>query len=117
MLRLKRLILVSLIVSAACQLRWRSADDFRASLKCGMSADEVGILARKHGCSTFRTIESTHDGGDHALNKGSTVFWFWFSSGRLVSYQEGRYFGTTGLRMSVRQNLCTGQMAASVMLE
>jgi hypothetical protein len=81
-----------------------------------MSADEVRIVAHRYGCSTFRAIERTQNGGDHALNQSSTVFWFWFSSNRLVSYQEGRYAGTTDLRMAVVQDLCTHQRSADVTL-
>jgi hypothetical protein len=82
-----------------------------------MSSKTVKTIAQKYGCSTFRLIPTTQDGRDHALDQGSTVFWFWFSSDKLVSVQEGKTVAATGLKTSVMQNLCTGQRTADVSLE
>jgi hypothetical protein len=112
----KKFLVVSSLILAACQGRWRLANDFRSSLKCGMSTKAVESLAIKYQCSTFRAIEQPTDGRDHALFEGSTSFWFWFSADRLVSFQEGRYSGGTELRTSVIENLCTGQRTAEVTL-
>lgn len=42
------------------------------------------------------------------------MFWFEFGDRGLATVQEGKYFGVTGLRLSVREQLCTGVRTADV---
>ncbi len=97
--------------------RWRSAEEFRTELRCGMTVQQVEALAEKYGTSSFRAVEQRATGVNHAINEGSTVFWFAFDGGALGKVQEGMYFGITGLKTSIREDLCTGEKTADVTLE
>lgn len=96
--------------------RWRSAEEFRQELRCGMTVQQVTAIAQRFGSSSFRGIEQHMNGATHALNEGSTVFWLTFDRDVLNSIQEGMYHGVTGLKTSIRENLCTREKTADVML-
>ena len=109
--------IMALFVTCAKARRWRSAEEFRSGLRCGMTVEEVNALAQRHGSSSFREVDAPTAGVNHALNEGSTVFWFAFDQGALRTVQEGMYFGVTGLKTSIRENLCTGEQTADVTLK
>ena len=101
-------IAVPLIVTCRGISEWQQAPAFRSELRCGLTPSQVSEIARRHGSSSFKAVGSDQHWATHALREGGTVFWFRFADGALATVQEGKYFGVTGLRLSVREELCTG---------
>jgi hypothetical protein len=79
-----------------------------------MTPEDVGAVARQHGSDSFKAFGNGRHWATHGLREGGTVFWLKFEQGRLTTVQEGKYFGVTGLRVSVREQLCTGVTTADV---
>lgn len=117
MTRIPVLLLVAFL--AGCHRYWAAADDFRRQLRCGMNEEEIRKLARDLGATeVFGATTLSPDLPSHVVRQGSTRFDLWLSdSTGLTWFQQGRYYGVTGLRVSIRRNLCTGEQTGYPMFE
>jgi hypothetical protein len=115
MLSLRSLTAATLIVFAACYARWNDADQFRSTLQCGATIDQVRSLATK-----FDADLATSDGsiafGDYRIEKGNSLFWLFMRDGRLVSVREGQRTGLTEISAHAKHNLCDQTKAVVAMV-
>jgi hypothetical protein len=114
-------VLSSLALAAlalpGCHTHWRNADRFQADLKCNQSLSEVADLARKNGAADITAVRERYRfSPTHILREKSTAFDFWFNDKGLESFRQGKYYGITGLKLSVTLNLCTGKRTGFPML-
>lgn len=110
------LVVGAVLSIPGCHRYWDEADALRRELRCGLTPSDVQTLAVEHKpAGLLETIPSGHE-PTHMVREDSTSFSFWFVDGRLQWFSEGRYFGTTGLRNSLRVNLCTGEKTGSPMI-
>lgn len=101
------LIATTMVLTSCASGPWRKADDFVASLQCGISEANIGKIAEHF--SELR-IERPPDAEDKLVaQKGNTVIQLWFDERGLVSQQITWTYPWT--RFSARQkvDLCTGE--------
>ena len=95
---------------------WHEAEEFRRALRCGMSPAAVAELSRTHGGTPLQRSVTEDHWSTHWMRNGGTVFWFTFPGGGLQMVQERRYHGMTGLRKSVRTDVCSNETFSEVSL-
>jgi hypothetical protein len=110
MMKLMPFVIVPVLL-AGCHRHWSDADEFREALQCGMEAPAVETLARQHGANEFQASGRYPGDPTHYAKKGSSVVDLWFEAGHLVSVRQAEYFGVTGVKTSVRLDICTGMVS------
>jgi hypothetical protein len=95
-------------ISCKQMFQWSGADDFRASLRCGMSVREVTALAKKYGAEGIKPSESTRADGLQAFSveQRNTRFYLGFQGDALIKVQKARGYGMTGLELLAEEDLC-----------
>jgi hypothetical protein len=111
-------LLLATLFLGSCHQYWRNADRFQSELKCGQSAEQIIALASKHGAEKhwMRTDDIREGAPRLYVRDGSTVFSFWLSDEKLEAFRQGKYYGISGVRTSLRMNLCTGERTGHPML-
>jgi hypothetical protein len=82
-------------------------------LQCGMSVAEVQALAGRQ----VETTSNKPDLGTHRVDGKWSDVWLTFREDRLVSYVTGRIDGVASVRLSPKQNLCSGTLTFFLSVE
>lgn len=111
-------LLLAALFLGSCHMYWRNASRFQAELKCGQPADQVLALASKYGAKDhWKPTERSREDTPHLrVRRRSTFFHFWLSDDKLEAFRQSKFYGITGVRQSVRVNLCTGERTGSLRL-
>jgi hypothetical protein len=108
---------LTVFLAVGCHHYWGNADRFQAKLRCGMTAQQIRELAREYGSEEFRESgQLWSDAPTHYVRENSTSFMFWLQNDKLHWFSQGRYFGITGLRVSLRTNVCTHERTGYPMI-
>lgn len=111
-------VAAALFASHCKQLfQWSAADEFRASLKCRMSVDEARTVATKLGADEVKPLPSREPTTTKYEVRGrNTRFYLAFDNEQLLTVQQARLYGTTGVQLSIEENLCNGATRGEFML-
>lgn len=108
---MKATTLTLLLLAASCdRVGW--IEDFLPKLRCGMSLGEVRQL-------TEREVQTTNTMpwlGSYRVDGKRADVWLDFDDGGLVTAISGRIDGLTSVRLSPKENLCTGDLAFRINL-
>lgn len=108
---MKATALTLLLLGASCgRVGW--VEELLPQLRCGMSLGEVRQL-------TEREVQPTSTMpwlGSYRVEGKRADVWLDFEDGGLVSAISGRIDGLTSVRLSPKENLCTGELAFRVNL-
>lgn len=103
---MKGLTIAVLLLGASCgRAGW--VEDLLPRLRCGMSLDQVRQL-------TDRAVEPTSTMpwlGSYRVDGERADVWLDFEDDRLVSVITGKIDGLSSVRLSPKENLCTGELA------
>jgi len=83
-------LLIAIVAMAACHRAAKSQAPFVASLRCGMTRDEVSRLAREHGYDNSDASWLTRS-VPAKKSKELTLLDFTFRQGKLIAVRQGTY--------------------------
>jgi hypothetical protein len=102
-------VFASLLVVFSCASRLPSwVGGLSTRLRCGMSLDEVQALTPLR----LNTLSGKRPWlGMYYFRKGGTDLWLQLEDGRLQSFIVSKVNGLATVRLSPKENLCTGKLA------
>jgi hypothetical protein len=98
-----------------CRPTWSEAERFREALACGLGSAELSRLSTRlqHPFTEVDEEEFIVEGATHSAVHRTTAFYLWLSPRGLQSVQMAHFHGITGVDLSTRVNLCTGERLGS----
>jgi hypothetical protein len=105
-----RALLFLVVVFMGCEKEWDQAAAFREQLRCGMTPDDVGDLARRLGAEDVGCPTPPAYGRAFCfVGHGKTTFALRFYDDKLIMAIRGRRFGLKGLTHSPEEMVCSDE--------